>query len=66
MRIEIHFIIPQNRREFNIKFKLRLLRFSGKMQRVLGWRKGGTRFLERKLCKELYTAVAGLEVDMGL
>ena len=22
---------------------------------------GGTRFLERKLCKELYTAVAGLE-----
>jgi len=34
------------------------------MQGVRNVSERGTRFLERKLCKELYAVVAGEEVDM--
>jgi len=56
---------------FSLPF-LFFLYYSTGVGRVQEWSSGGTRFLERKLCKELYTAAAGLcggygrEGDFGI
>ena len=48
-----------------LRFFIDFLQFGvDKVERMQIVSERGTRFLERKLCKELYTAAAGEEVDM--